>query len=176
MGYAATARAKSATRIKRNNDNDNNKYPPFFLSGTRSTGIDLATIAERIPRRLLIWTRQSRFRASQMYRDCASQTKENHPMKWQHGSYPGSHFSNFLKGNFEPQDSDNYSDDKEYPVINFINKSLWNFGCNSIVVKTITKSIVKRMDESWNERGHEWCNKVDSTTHQTEAKTESIYL
>jgi aryl-alcohol dehydrogenase-like predicted oxidoreductase len=31
----------------------------------------------------------------------------------------------FLKGYVEPQDSDDYGDDKEYPVIDFGNKSLW---------------------------------------------------
>ncbi len=126
MENAATARAKTtaATRTKRNDDDE---YRRSLSSGSRSTGNDLATTYqlrgfrdvfrfeldeddfEQLERTVIA---QAKPKKTTLRTDDVEVPLENIPLE-------------FLKAYVEPQDGDDYGDDKEYPEIDFGNKSLW---------------------------------------------------
>ena len=127
MENAATARAKTtaATRTKRNDGDD--EYRRSLSSGSRSTGNDLATTYqlrgfrdvfrfeldeddfEQLERTVIA---QAKPKKTTLRTDDVEVPLENIPLE-------------FLKAYVEPQDGDDYGDDKEYPEIDFGNKSLW---------------------------------------------------
>ena len=127
MENAATARAKTtaATRTKRNDDDD--EYRRSLSSGSRSTGNDLATTYQ-----LRVFRDVFRFELDeddfeQLERTVIAQAKpKKTTLRTDDVEVPLENIPlEFLKAYVEPQDGDDYGDDKEYPEIDFGNKSLW---------------------------------------------------